>query len=287
MTNKNVLEIIDRLMNPNADKIAYNATEVFTAIVHGYYYIRPDKNTHRFLKRINKILIEGHKAITRKHAETKEGVPFDMWLFGKMSADMLMVARAMFDEEYYASQVTRMVMHEKYDDTLLERYMYWLDEGELKSVFEGIIAFKNKLDIFISDNNFDCMANELDERSILVIHNSSEYMKDYDKHIACIDNDWDSCFKYLRRESIIEIICKYIDEDKILLASMVKAFKYSDARTSAEYTGIASWLMCEFERDVFNPTITDVDKICMEDYDAKHSNVMYRNKSGAIMLVKD
>lgn len=36
MTNKNIIEIIDRLMDTNAAKIAYNATEVFTAIAHGY-----------------------------------------------------------------------------------------------------------------------------------------------------------------------------------------------------------------------------------------------------------
>ena len=285
MTNKNVIEIIDRLMDPDADKLAYNATEVFSAIVHGYYYIRPGKNTHRFLKRINKIFIEGRKAANQKHAETKEGVPFDMWFFGKMSADMLMIAREMFDEEYYASQISRMVMHEKYDDSLLERYMYWLDGEELKSIFEGIVTFKNRLDIFISDNNFDSMTSELDERSIDVIHNSPEYMKDYDKHIVCIDNDWDSCFKYLRRESIVEIICRYIDEDKLMLASMVKAFKYSDARTAAEYTGIAYLMMYEFEQDIFDPVITDMRRIHLNTHNSNSSDVIYSNKSGKIMLV--
>ena len=57
MTNKNIIEIIDRLMDTNAAKIAYNDTEVFTAIAHGYNYIRPGKKMLKFIEKISKILI--------------------------------------------------------------------------------------------------------------------------------------------------------------------------------------------------------------------------------------
>lgn len=284
MTNKNVIEIIDRLMDPNADNVAYNATEVFTAIVHGYYYIRPGKNTVRFLKSINKVLTESHKATTRKHAEMKEDIPFEVWLLGKMASDMLSTARAMFDREFYDAQVAKMVMHEKYDESLLERYLYWLDESELKSVFEGILTFKRDFDAFISDDNFDSMMEELKECSLGSIQNNPWYMKDLDKHIFYIENNWDFCFEYLCRETIIETICWYVDTDPILLAHMIKAFKYADAKTAAEYTGIAIWFLVEFEPDIFNPTITDMKKIRLEDYDYRRSKVIHSNKSGKTML---
>ena len=32
--------------------------------------------------------------------------------------------------------------------------------------------------------------------------------------------------------------------------------------------------------------MTDVDKVKLEDYDAKHSSVFYRNKSGNFMTVQ-
>lgn len=284
MTNKNVIEIIDRLMDSEADKLVYNATEVFTAIIHGYYYIRPGKNTIRFIKSINKVLIDGHKSVSRKHADTKEGVPFEVWLLGKMASDMLAAARMMFDKEYYDSQVAKMVLHEKYDGNLLERYMYWLNEPELKSVFEGILTFKCNFDVFISDANFNAMMEELKKCAIGVIRDDPRHKKDYDEHIEYINNNWDFCFKYLWKDIIIETVCWYIDSDSILLAHMIKAFKYADAKTAAEYTGIAIWLMREFEQKVFDPKITDMSQFHLDEYDYRRSKVIHSNKSGRIML---
>lgn len=284
MTNKNVIEIIDRLMDSDADKIIYNSTEVFTTIVHGYYYIRPGKDTDSFLKKINRVLKDCHKAENRKHSEMKEGIPFEAWLLGKMASNMIAVARSMFDVEYYNSQVARMVMHERYDDSLLERYLYWLDGSELKSVFEGLLVFKRDFDIFISDINLDIMFDELKECSLISVKNSPLYMKDYDKHIDYIENSWDFCFEYMTREAITNIICKYANEDSVMLASMIKTFKYSDVHTSAGLTVLAAYFEKAYELDVFNPVITDMSKIHLEDYDYRHSKVIYSNKSGKIML---
>ena len=57
MTNKNVIEIIDRLMDSEAEQLVYTASEVFTAIAHGYYFIRPGKNTAKFFEKIDGIFL--------------------------------------------------------------------------------------------------------------------------------------------------------------------------------------------------------------------------------------
>ena len=274
MTNKNVIEIIDRLMDAKADKIAYNATEVFTAVAHGYYYIRPGKKMFKFIEKISKIIDKSCKQWFKTNDDAAEA-------WGKIVADMLNIARSMFDAEYYASQVSRMVMYEKYDESLLERYLYWLDEAELKSVFEGLLSFKRDFDIFISDLNFDRMMGELKERSLVVIENNSWYMKDYDERVDYIDNNWDFCFEYLTRETIIDMICRYANEDPVMLASMVKSFKYSDDRTAAELTGLAVYIEEAYGLDIFNPTITDIDKI-----DVKRATAFYRNRSGNFMTAQ-
>lgn len=274
MTNKNVIEIIDRLMDAKADKIAYNATEVFTAVAHGYYYIRPGKKMFKFIEKISKIIDKSCKQWFKTNDDAAEA-------WGKTVADVLHVARSMFDAEYYASQVARMVMYEKYDESLLERYLYWLDEEELKSVFEGLLSFKRDFDIFISDLNFDRMMDELKERSLVVIENNSWYMKDYDERVDYIDNNWDFCFEYLTRETIIDMICRYANEDPMMLASMVKTFKYSDDRTAAELTGLAVYIEEAYGLDIFNPTITDIDKI-----DVKRATAFYRNRSGNFMTAQ-
>ena len=285
MTNKNVIEIINRLMNPNAEKLAYSATEVFTTVIHGYYYIKPGTDTDRFLKKINKILLNAHKTYSKNHAEMKGDIPFEAWLLGKMSSEMLYTAKTMFDKEYYDSQLAKMIMHERYDESLLERYLYWLDAAELKSVFHGILTFKSNYDVFISDDNFDSMMEELKIYSMNVIQENPWPIEDFDKHIAYIENNCDFCFEYLCREPIIDTICEYVDTDPVLLAHMIKTFKYADTKTAAEYTGIAIWLMYEFEQDIFNPKITDMNEIRLDNDDYKNSKVISANKFGKTILV--
>lgn len=277
MTNKNVIDIIDRLMDQKTNKIAFNASEAFAVIAHGYYYIRPGKKMIRFIDKIVKIIDKDSKQWLNSNNETC----LDAETLGRTVADMLNIARSMFDAEYYASQVSRMVMYEQYDESLLERYLYWLDEEELKSVFEGLLSFKRDFDIFISDLNFDRMMGELKERSLVVIENNSWYMKDYDERVDYIDNNWDFCFEYLTRETIIDIICRYANEDPVMLASMVKTFKYSDVRTAAELTGLAVYIEEAYGLDIFNPTITDIDKI-----DVKRATAFYRNRSGNFMTAQ-
>ena len=286
MINKNVIEIIDKLMDPNVDKIVYNASEVFTAIAHGYYYIRPGAKMRKFFNKIMKIISKDCKRYFGKDCGADNDTLLDAETLGRTVADMFNIARSMFDAEYYDSQVARMIMHERYDESLLERYLYWLDEDELKLMFEGLLIFKRDLRIFISDVNFDKMTDELEERALIAIKDNPQYMKDYDKHVDYIDNNWDFCFEYLPRETIIDIICRYVDEDPVMLASMVKTFKYSDIRTTARLTRLVAYIEVIYEMDIFNPTMTDVDKVKLEDYDAKHSSVFYRNKSGNFMTVQ-
>lgn len=284
MTNQNVIEIIDRLMDPNAEKVAYNIHEVFTAIAHGYYYIRPGRNTVNFIKRIDKILNKSLKIEAKAHSKTKDGIPFEVWLGGQLAADALAIARLMFDEEYYTSQISKMIMHERYDESLLERYMYWLDDEELKSVFEGLVTFKLNYDAFISDENFDLMAEEFEKKCVAIVQESSYYSSNYDVHMDCIYNTPDGFFMYLSKESIIDTIRRYVDKDPLMVASMIKAFKYSDIHTAAEYTGLAMRLDYEFELNIFDPKITNIGKIHLENYDHRHNKVVYSNKAGKVMI---
>jgi len=270
-------------MDFNSGTLVYNAPEVFTAIAHGYYYVRPGIDTVNFIKRIYKILDKGRKAYSKIPDRSENDIQNDVYIVGKMTADALSVARSMFDEAYYSSQISRMVMHEEYDDSLLEYYMYWLNDEELESIFDGLVTFKLEYNAFISDENFDLMTDELEEKSIKVVQESSRYSSNYDLHMDCINNTTDFFFKYLSRRSIVDTICKYIDCDPLMFASLVKAFKYSDPRTAAEYTGLAMCLDYEFEFDIFNPEITDMSKVCLKDY--KDAKAIYKNKEARVKIL--
>ena len=274
MTNQTLIQTIDRLMDKNVTRTIFSAEEAFAVIAHGYYYIRPGKNTFKFLDRINKVLEEGWKDRSKMYVEMKDGVPFEELLLGRMAGKAISIARSMFDEEYYASQVAQMVKHEEYNDHLLERYMYWLNDEELQCVFEGLLTFKRNYDVFISDENLEHMMLELRDKCVTVIQESPCYATRYDEHMEYVNDSLDVCFAYLCRESIVDTICKHIDIDPVLFASMIKAFKYSNARIAAEYTGLSIWMMYGFEVDLFTPTLTDMKNIDLNNLDVQYSETM-------------
>ncbi len=280
MTNKNVFEIIDRLMDPNADKIVFNATEVFTAIVHGYYYISPGKDTMKFLNKIDSILDAARKNAKKMNNKTKNGIPYKEWICGKIANEALTVMRTMFNERTfnYFKALMKDDMDVTFTNELLEDRLYYLDLKELKTLLEGIIAFKESNNFFISDENYTLMMKEFEYCSIYVAEQEADNEADFQEHVEYIKGTPLAFFHYLCRETIIDIIYSHVDIDPILLAHMIKVYLDTEStNTAADYMGLAAKVMYVYDVDAFNSTITDVDKIHLEDYDAKHSNVIYRN----------
>ena len=288
MTNKNVFEIIERLMSPDADKIVFNSTEVFTAIVHGYYYIHSGKDTMKFLNKIDSILEANRKNAKNMHNKTKNGMPYEEWLCGKIVSEALAVMRTMFNERTlnYFKTLMKDTMDVAFTDELLEDYLYFLDVKELKTLLEGIIAFKESNNFFISDENYNLMMKEFEHRSIYVAEQEVDNEADFQEHVEYIKATPMAFFHYLCRETIIDIIYSHVDIDPILLAHMIKVYLDTEStNTAADYMGLAAKVMYVYDVDVFNPSITDVDKICLEDYAAKYSKVLYHNKAGIVRTV--
>ena len=151
MTNRDVIEIIERLMNPDTDQLIYNTAEVFTAIVHGYYYIHPGKDTSKFLKKIDSIFEATRKSSKKMYRKMKSDLPYEEWICGKIASEALVVMRSTFNEKTFNYFKTLMKddMEVAFSDELLEYYLYFLDKQELKKLFEGIMAFKESNNFFI------------------------------------------------------------------------------------------------------------------------------------------
>jgi hypothetical protein len=271
-------------MDPNTDYLVYNVTEVFTALVHGYYYIHPGKDTMKFLNKIDGILNAARKYAKNMYNKTKNGIPYEEWIWGKIASEALIVMRSMFNERtfnYFKAQM-KDDMEVTFTDKLLEYYLYFLDMQELKKTFEGIFAFKESNNFFISDENYELMMKEFEDCCILIAKQEADNETDFKEHVEYIKATPLAFFDYLCRETIIEIIYSYIDIDPILLAHMIKAYIYTEStNTAADYMAVAATAMYVYDIDVFNPSITDVDKI-----DANRSQAFYRNKVGNFMMVQ-
>lgn len=273
MTNKEVIEIIDRLMDPNADNVAYNPTEVFTALVHGYYYIHPGKDTKKFLNKIDSILESARKSSKRMYKKMRTELPYEEWICEKIAREALVVVRSMFNGRTlnYFKEAMKSEIKTAFTNELLEHYLYFLDIKELKTLLEGIIAFKESNNFFISDENFELMIKEFEDCSIYVAEQEADDEVDFKEHVKYIKDTPMAFFHYLCRETIIDIIYSYIDIDPILLAHMIKAYIYTESpNTAADYMGLAAKVMYIYDVDVFNPTITSLTQISSKKTQSKY-----------------
>ena len=141
---------------------------------------------------------------------------------------------------------------------------------------------KRQFGLFISDESFDSMLEELENTCVNILRKSSCYAEDYDVRMEYIHDSLDFFFAYLNRDNIINAICSHVDEDPVMFASMIKAFKYADAHAAAEYTALASWLAYGYEVDIFDPVLTDATKICLDDNN--DLKMIHSNTTGKLML---
>lgn len=262
MTNKNIFEIINKLTSTTNGNYSedFTAREIFTAIAHGYCYIRPGKDTAKFLDKIDNISEKYWSDRKKMYSKSKDGIPFEKWLWWKMSREYLDVIREMFAERTlnYFREAMKDDMKNVYDNELLEDYLYHLDMKELKQVFEGIVTFKESNNFFLSDENYKLMMEEFKECSIYVAEQGAVNQDDFKEHVDYINKTPMFFFNYLCREIIIDIIYRHIDIDPILLAHMIKAYIYTEStNTAAEYTGIAAKLMYGYDIDIFGQEISD------------------------------
>ena len=289
MTNRDVIEIITRLMDPLTDKMVYNITEVFTAIAHGYSFIHPGKDTTKFFRRIEGILESARKDMKKRKNKAKNETAYEEWLYDKIVSEAVLVMRMLFNERVfnYFKELTKDSVDVAFTGERLEDYLYFLDTKELRSLLGGIIAFKENNNFFISDENYRLMMEEFEYRSIYVAQQEADSEADFMEHVEYIKTTPMPGFDYLCRETIIDIIYRYIDIDPVLLAHMIKVYLCTESTNmAADYMGLAAKAMYVFGVDVFDPLVTDEDEIQLEDNDINHSNVPYSNEADKLMVVK-
>ena len=289
MTNRDVIEIINRIMTPDATKPALSASEVFTAIVHGYGFVHPGKDTTKFFRRIEGILESARKDMKKRKNKAKDKTAYEEWLYDKIVAEAVPVMRMLFNGRTfnYFKELTKDSADVAFTGERLEDYLYFLDTRELRSLLGGIIAFKENNNFFISDENYRLMMEEFEYRSIYVAEQEANSEADFMEHVEYIKTTSMPAFDYLCRETIIDIIYSYIDIDPVLLAHMIKVYLCTEStNTAADYMGLAAKAMYVFGVDVFDPLITDVDEIQLEDNGINHSNVSYSNEADKLMVAK-
>ena len=254
MTNKNIFEIIEKLISTEIDDLNYTPNEVFIAAAHGYYYVHSGKDTERFLNEINRVLEKAKEYTNTAQGEIENENTYKEILEKKMASEMLEVIRSRFNRATlnYSKEVMQQDMNNVFSNEYLEYRLYYLDHDELEDIFDKIFEFKHNVNPFITNESYGLMMNEFKECSLYVAENEAYDENDYDEDVDFINHTPRYFFHYLCRETIIDIIYRHIDTDPIILAYMVKAYTLSNINNITDYTAIVLRMTHEHGIDVFN-----------------------------------
>ena len=272
MTNNTVFELINRIVNPEIEEVVYTAHEAFATILHGYYYIKPGNDTTKFFKKIYKIIESNYDKAPKMFCGTKNGMPYEQWLWGKMATEAIAVARSLFDKDYYESNCKTQSFVEKANNTSIKDHLSRFSTNDLMYMFGCIENSMANFDAIVSEENYNRMRYDLDVECRKLGAYIPDMYTECEEYRDFISHNRNYIFDYLDAECIVNILCRAMDTEGEVIEYMTKALGNTNGCDAADYTFIALLLACVYELEVFNPVITDVEKLKRDALDAQSAS---------------
>ena len=271
MKNKDVIELINRIVNPKTEHEVYTVEEALVAVLHGYYYIKPGKNTKKFVAKLNKLFNRAILELEKSSGKTQDGVPCEDLILGKMAGEAVLMASDMFDEKFFKHMSNVVEIEEELIYNSLDAYVNMLTFDELVCVFDGVNYCKEKYDAFFDDEVYDNMWDEIYNRCREAGSSMPNPNTDWYNYVEYANNNPNYLFSYLDVRSAIDIVRKYMDSDFKAFEYMLKVLNNADKFGAIHYTSSAFIVDRFFELNVFAPVITDLKKINRNTIDIENS----------------
>lgn len=242
MTNKNIIETIERVCKQ--ENSHYNWEDNFYAALYAYYFVKPGKNTRRFMKQLANsditALFRGQELFEIEGQCLNGCVAFESFPHTKR------ICKKFFDKKWFEHQISRMEDNEEFSAGLLDEYLKKFDNTQITSFFQLIVALGYKDGLFLSNEN----CKELWETVNIECHNINE-------NLPPIDNNYTKfplyIFDYLKDITIKNILRKYIDKNKDIAGYLARALYYSDPYAAKDYLGVITHYTYLFHFPVFYP----------------------------------
>lgn len=264
MENKEIFNIIDRIVNPETERSLFTANEALAAVFYGGYYIRPGKDTEKYLIKIGEIMKKYLGKVQKMYNSKKKGIPYEEWLWGKIATQAVFVARECFDKEFYEETIDCIDFDKEFDFVNFKAYMNSLDEVSAEMIFAFIDFFACEFDVLISDANYKLMweeiESELKKGAFVCLNNCAGTRDDLRDSQKLLVNQ-------IGKKKMIDILFKYIESSSVVLNYIEKIFKYVPLEEAYSYTRLALLTQEAFNINVFDPIITDLTNISLKSID--------------------
>ena len=257
MKNCEIINFINHYCRDTEEWDDYINTDlVFSVVAHGYLYVRPGEDTEKFsMKIMNAIASAVDEGVKNYLGVDGYAWPFETWLRIALARATLIVAKEVFDADYFEEQCACLDPNEEEDgEFLLNKYLNLMNKEQLAD-FEGWInEWKTCYYVFTTvetwrevQNHFNEMCRKINP-SIPSMDNGLVYLAYREKH-----PEFDM-YDYLSKEEVVKGISREIIFDRALAGHMARIFYNThDTSTIEIYVELVSHYRSVFNRDIYTP----------------------------------
>lgn len=245
MTNKEIIEIINRVSDRKTRFDALLFQEPFIAALHNHYYIKSKKDRGKLLDKAMSIIVnyigECEKENKECDCRNDEGEKF----LTRLAAELVIMIRDVFDENFYNKQIakiSREEYNEHYDANLCKKLMLRCDKRSLMRIYRYMNILNGDSGCFFSAEDGGRMIIELYERCLERGAKIPDMNTDMKKHMAYMTQKPLCYFDYIGVATIANILCKYVSQNHDVLVYMIKKLESCDFDTTAAWCAFAFWL---------------------------------------------
>lgn len=257
MKNSEIFQFIDYFCAQKKKlDISTNADLVYTILAHAYLYVRPGKPTEKFISRVIKALKYGATDGIKNYFKDEYcSWPLDEWIRICVAKNVLKIARAACDKEYFKNQIARLDPDEECDDSILDKYLKLMDKEQIMDFINEVSHCRAWYLAFTTFNIEAKVIDELHERCRKVNPSLPESTSGFD-YLSFRENSPCYMFDYLSKEEIIGAISKEIIMDRSLAGHVARVLYYGNSIDYLEpYIELIGTYERVFKGDIYKPHI--------------------------------
>ena len=231
-TSKDVIERILRVCGTDKRDFVYDEHSLedsFTTALHAYYFVKPGKQTKRYMKKLAQCTIKALE--DGLELSKKVGCPAQAGAAFRLIAYVNRLCRSSFDSRWFESQINR-IDEEELDIRCLDKYVNNFDKEQLSHLFQLIVHVGYKSNCFMSERSYRVLWEEVN-RECQILNNTLPVVSgNYDDFPMFI-------FDHVDKEILGRLLLKHIEKDKDIAAYVARLLYYFEPLVALEYIGVA------------------------------------------------
>ena len=239
MNNKTVIDIITNLCIKKENPDLYEMDHVYTAMVHGYYFVKPGKATDRFTDALMSALAKGVVVGTNNFKRAQGLYPIETCTWVAVANRVLKVLRRFFDREYFQAQTAALYNDVLNDETLLTKYLGMFDQNLLFEFVKGVEHFSMLYNL-LQESDASCLKIVFTEKCHEIDSSIPSMQDDVRKWCEFVKGSPRFMFNCLEEAEIAKIIDEVVTHDRVFAGNLARALYHTrDYNASMLYSIMA------------------------------------------------